>query len=127
LICKGAFSCQLGKILCEVKDVVMTLNQRVQGSIPCAPTMPRELHATGYCCWLGGSSGVACEQLLRRAGDRAERTEYAAVAVFGAEPRAALPAVIKKSAGVGGHCFALREAAMRAGDHGMKNGVSHDF
>jgi hypothetical protein len=47
--------------------------------------------------------------------------------VFGAEPRAALPAVIKKSAGVGGHCFALREAAMRAGDHGMKNGVSHDF
>jgi hypothetical protein len=70
---------------------------------------------------------VACEQLLRRAGDRAERTEYAAVAVFGAEPRAALPAVIKKSAGVGGHCFALRETAMRAGDHGMKNGVSHDF
>ena len=105
----------------------MTLNQRVQGLSPCAPTMPRELHATGHCCWLGGSSGAACEQLLRRAGDRAERTEYAAVAVFGAEPRAALPAVIKKSAGVGGHCFTLREAAMRAGDHGMKNGVSHDF
>jgi hypothetical protein len=34
-------------------------------------------------------------RLLRRARDRAERAEHAAVAFFGAQPRAALRAVIK--------------------------------
>jgi hypothetical protein len=38
-----------------------------------------------------------------------------------------LPAFIKKSAGVDGHFLALREAATRTGDHGMKNDVIHDF
>jgi hypothetical protein len=66
-------------------------------------------------------------RLLRRARDRAERAEHAAVAVLGAQPRTAFPTVIKKSAGIDRHVFALREAAMRTGDHGMKNGVSHDF
>jgi hypothetical protein len=65
--------------------------------------------------------------LLRRAGDRAERAEYAAVAVLGAQPRTAFPTVIKKSAGIDRHVFALREAAMRTGDDRMKNDVIHDF
>ena len=65
--------------------------------------------------------------LLRRAGDRAERAEHAAVAVLGAQPRTAFPTVIKKSAGIDRHVFALREAAMRTGDDRMKNDVIHDF
>ena len=94
---------------------------------PCTPTMPGELHTSGH-CWLGGSRAcVASVGLLRRAGDRAERAEHAAVAGLGAELRAAVPAIIKNSAGVDGHCLALREAAMRTGDDGMQNGVSHDF
>jgi hypothetical protein len=65
--------------------------------------------------------------LLRRAEDRAERAEHAAVAVLGAQPRTAFPTVIKKSAGIDRHVFALREAAMRTGDDRMKNDVIHDF
>jgi hypothetical protein len=38
LIRNNAFSCQLGKILRTTNDVLLTLNQRVQGSSPCAPT-----------------------------------------------------------------------------------------
>jgi hypothetical protein len=38
LICNDAFSCQLGKILCKINIIALTLNKRVQGSSPCAPT-----------------------------------------------------------------------------------------
>jgi hypothetical protein len=77
------------------------------------------------CIPAAGSSLKGPARLLRRAGDRAKRTEHAAVAVLGAQPRAALPTIIKKSASVDGHCFALREAAMRTGDDRMENDVIH--
>jgi hypothetical protein len=38
LIRNGVFRRQLGKILCKINEVVMTLNQRVQGSGPFVPT-----------------------------------------------------------------------------------------
>jgi hypothetical protein len=38
LIRNGAFIRQLEKILRSINDVVLTLNQRVHGSSPCAPT-----------------------------------------------------------------------------------------
>jgi hypothetical protein len=95
------------------------------------PVHPQPSFASRAMAQPGDAGRFSCVtrvvRLLRRAGDRAERTEHAAIAVLGAQARAALPAIIKKSASVDGHCFALREAATRTGDHGMKNDVSHDF
>jgi hypothetical protein len=68
---------------------------------------------------------ILASRLLRRAEDGAERAEHAAVAVLRAQVRAAFSAVIKKLAGIDGHCFALREAAMRTRDDRMKKDVVH--
>ncbi len=38
LMRNGAYGSQLGKVRSKIKGNALTLNQRVQGSSPCAPT-----------------------------------------------------------------------------------------
>ena len=64
-------------------------------------------------------SATAISLLLRRAWDRAIRTEDAAIAVLGLEPYPAVLAVVEELAGVGEHLLDNNVTAVRAGDRGL--------
>jgi hypothetical protein len=63
--------------------------------------------------------------LNRRAGDGAERTEYAAVARFGLQQRLAMRAFVEKLAGIGRHLLFFGKTAYRTGDRTISDDV-HD-
>src|SRR5216684_326886 len=66
-------------------------------------------------------------RLHRRAFDRAEGAEHAAVARIRPEQRAAARAFVVELAGVGRHRLGLGEAALRAGQHRFEDRRAHCF
>ena len=63
--------------------------------------------------------------LNRRAPDRAERTEHAAVAGFWPQQRVAAGALVEESARIRRHRFLPCKAAMGAGEHRLENHAFH--
>src|SRR2546425_11132568 len=66
-----------------------------------------------------------CVLLDRRALNRTERAEHAAVARIRAQAGLAVAALVVELTSVRGHGFLLGEAAVRTGHHGFKNDSAH--
>src|SRR5712691_2227377 len=72
-------------------------------------------------------SAAGALRLHRRALDRAERAENAAVAGIGPEQRPAMGALIVELTGVGGHRFRPGVDAPRTSQHGLEDRLVHGF
>src|SRR6266705_4040535 len=88
------------------------------------PFLTSESRWARHVCLLRAARAL---RLHRRALDRAERAEDAAVAGSGLEQRPALGALVVELAGVGGHRFRLGVAAPWTSQNGLERSLAHGF